>query len=124
MTSKKLWIIGGCLIVAIGAVAYMTNNSASAGKDAAGTLVEANRAHADAPTPAPGTDTTQAPDPGSTDAADAAKGQTGVDPAAASDAAAAGNGDGARNVGARNVGARNVGARDVGARDVGARDSH
>ena len=51
MTSKRLWIIGGCLIVAIGAVAYMTNNSAPAGQDAAGTLAEANRAHADVPAP-------------------------------------------------------------------------
>ena len=51
MSSKKIWIIGGALVVAIGAVAYLSSNSGSAGKDAAGTIVEATRATADSPAP-------------------------------------------------------------------------
>ena len=43
MTSKKMWIVGG-IVVAIGAAAYLSYNSPPASSDAAGTIVEANRA--------------------------------------------------------------------------------
>jgi hypothetical protein len=46
MSSSKLWIIGGALVVAIGAVAYLSSNSVTVGKQAAGTMVKADRARA------------------------------------------------------------------------------
>src|SRR5580765_2058591 len=46
MTSKKMWIVGG-VIVAVGAVAYLSYNMPPAGNEAAGTIVEANRAVTD-----------------------------------------------------------------------------
>jgi len=39
MASRKVWIVGGCLVLVIGAVAYLNGNSAPAGKDAAGSIV-------------------------------------------------------------------------------------
>ena len=57
MPSKTVWV-GGGLVLAISAVAYLSYNEAPAGKDAAGTIVEAKRAIADStnnPTPTPGT---------------------------------------------------------------------
>src|SRR3984885_15245526 len=97
MSSKKIWIIGGALVVAIGAVAYLSSNSGSAGKDAAGTIVEATRATADSPAPVAtadqsATQTPAASTPDATAAAEAAKGAAGADAAAASDAADAGVG--------------------------------
>ena len=49
MTSKKMWIVGG-IVVAIGAVAYLSLNSPPASSDVAGTIVEANRAVTDGTT--------------------------------------------------------------------------
>jgi hypothetical protein len=46
MASKTVWIVGG-VVVAIGAIAYLSYNKAPAGKDAAGTIVEAKRALSD-----------------------------------------------------------------------------
>jgi len=118
MSSKKVLIVGGCLVVVIGAAAYLGNKSAPAGMDAAGTIVEANRAHADSSTPAATPDQTATPAPATpasdSAAADAAKGSANVDAAAAADAADAAGGNGAR-ASARSVGARSVGARAVGA---------
>jgi len=98
MASKKVWIVGGCLVVVIGVVAYVSNNSATAGKDAAGTIVEASRTHTDS-TPAPATaDQAATPAPATTPdaaaAADAAKGDAGVNAPAAADAADAAGGNG------------------------------
>ena len=90
MASRTVWIVGG-LVVAIGAIAYLSYNKAPAGKDAAGTIVEAKRARADGtnsfnPTPTAST-TDQS-------AADASQGTAGPD-AAKDAAAAAGSGDNA-----------------------------
>jgi hypothetical protein len=86
MASKTVLIVGG-LIVALGAVAYISMNGAPASKDAAGTIVEAKRARADG---AGAAATTAAPN-ATTDAsaAEAAKGTSAADTAAASDAATA-----------------------------------
>jgi hypothetical protein len=46
MSSQKLWIIGGALVVAVGAVAYLSNNSVTLGKQAAGTMIKVDRARA------------------------------------------------------------------------------
>jgi len=78
-------------VVAIGAIAYLSYNKAPAGKDAAGTIVEAKRARTDGtnsfnPTPTAST-TDQS-------AADASQGTAGPD-AAKDAAAAAGSGDNA-----------------------------
>jgi len=51
MASRTVWIVGG-LVVAIGAIAYLSHNKAPAGKDAAGTIVEAKRARAEKRFPA------------------------------------------------------------------------
>ena len=60
MASKTVWIVGG-LVVALGVVAYLSYHTAPAGKDAAGTIVEAKRARADGTNtfnPAPTSSTT------------------------------------------------------------------
>src|SRR6266480_4769832 len=85
MASKTVWIVGG-VVVAIGAIAYLSYNKAPAGKDAAGTIVEAKRARADGTNsfnPAPTASTTEQ------SAADVAKGTAVAD-------AAGGSGDNAR----------------------------
>jgi hypothetical protein len=85
MASKTVWIVGG-VVVAIGAIAYLSYNKAPAGKDAAGTIVEAKRARADGTNsfnPAPTASTTEQ------NAADVAKGTAVADAANAADAAAA-----------------------------------
>src|SRR5579862_9826498 len=46
MSNKTVWVAGG-LILAVSAVAYLSYHDNPAGKDAAGTIVEAKRAHAD-----------------------------------------------------------------------------
>src|SRR5579862_4353085 len=46
MTNKTLWIVGG-VVVAVGAVAYVMYSGSPAGKDAAGTIVEAKRVISD-----------------------------------------------------------------------------
>ena len=94
MASKTVWIVGG-VVVAIGAIAYLSYNKAPAGKDAAGTIVEAKRARADGTNsfnPAPTASTTEQ------SAADVAKGTAVADAANAADAAAAAgsSGDNAR----------------------------
>ena len=61
MTSKKMWIVGG-VIVAIGAVGYLSYNMPPAGNEAAGTIVEANRAVTDAAAPTTATEPTAALD--------------------------------------------------------------
>jgi hypothetical protein len=90
MPSKTVWIAGG-IVVAIGAIAYLSYNKAPAGKDAAGTIVEAKRARSDGTNsfnPAPTASTND------TSAADAAKAAADADAAKAADAAAAaGSGD-------------------------------
>jgi hypothetical protein len=83
MASRTVWIVGG-LVVAIGAVAYLSYNKAPAGKDAAGTIVEAKRARADGTNsfnPSPTASTTDQ------NASDASKAMAGPD--AAKDAATA-----------------------------------
>jgi len=80
-----MWIVGG-VVVAIGAIAYLSHNKAPAGKDAAGTIVEAKRARADGTNsfnPTPTASTTEQ------SAADVAKGTAVADAANAADAAAA-----------------------------------
>ena len=88
MASRTVWIVGG-LVVAIGAIAYLSHNKAPAGKDAAGTIVEAKRARADGTNsfnPSPTASTTEQ------NASDASKAMAGPD-AAKEAAAAAGSGD-------------------------------
>src|SRR2546429_5016022 len=85
MASRTVWIVGG-VVVAIGAIAYLSYNKAPAGKDAAGTIVEAKRARADGTNsfnPTPTASTTEQ------SAADGAKGTAVADAANAADAAAA-----------------------------------
>src|SRR6266480_3828072 len=80
MASKTVWIVGG-VVVAIGAIAYLSYNKAPAGKDAAGTIVEAKRARADGTNsfnPAPTASTTEQ------SAADVAKGTAVAEAAKAS----------------------------------------
>jgi hypothetical protein len=90
MASKTVWIAGG-IVVAIGAIAYLSHNKAPAGKDAAGTIVEAKRAHSDGTNsfnPAPTASTNDA------SSAEAANAAADADAAKAADAAAAaGSGD-------------------------------
>jgi hypothetical protein len=91
MASKTVWIVGG-VVVAIGAIAYLSHNKAPAGKDAAGTIVEAKRARADGTNSFNPTPTASTTDQNSSDASKAMAG-----PDAAKDAAeAAGSGDNAR----------------------------
>src|SRR5438132_5622946 len=85
MASRTVWIVGG-VVVAIGAIAYLSYNKAPAGKDAAGTIVEAKRARADGTNsfnPTPTASTTEQ------SAADVATGTAVADAANAADAAAA-----------------------------------
>ena len=92
MASRTVWIVGG-LVVAIGAIAYLSHNKAPAGKEAAGTIVEAKRARADGTNsfnPTPTASTTDQ------NASDASKGTEGAD-AAKDAAAAAGSGDNAKH---------------------------
>ena len=94
MASRTVWIVGG-LVVAIGAIAYLSYNKAPAGKDAAGTIVEAKRARADGTNsfnPTPTASTTDQ------NASDASKGTSGAD-AAKDAAAAAGSADNGLNGG-------------------------
>src|SRR5882672_2474965 len=89
MASRTVWIVGG-LVVAIGAIAYLSHNKAPAGKDAAGTIVEAKRARADGTNsfnPTPTASTTDQ------NASDASKGTSGADAAKDAAAAAGGSGD-------------------------------
>jgi hypothetical protein len=89
MASRTVWIVGG-LVVAIGAIAYLSYNKAPAGKDAAGTIVEAKRARSDGTNsfnPTPTASTTDQ------NAADASKGTSGADAAKDAAAAAGGSGD-------------------------------
>jgi hypothetical protein len=99
MASKKVWIVGGCLVVVAGAVAYLSSNSSTPGKDAAGTIVEVSRTHTDSTAPATADQAaTPAPAAGTADAAaaaDAAKGETAGNASAAADAADAAGGNGA-----------------------------
>src|ERR1700730_2074252 len=94
MPSKTVWIAGG-IVVAIGAIAYVSYNKTPAGRDAAGTIVEAKRARADGSNsfnPTPTASTTDQ------NAADSSKGAAGAD--AAKDAAgAAGSADNGLNGG-------------------------
>jgi hypothetical protein len=86
-----VWIVGG-VVVAIGAIAYLSYNKAPAGKDAAGTIVEAKRARADGTNsfnPAPTASTTEQ------NASDASKAMAGPDAAKDAATAAAGGGDAA-----------------------------
>ena len=46
MSSKTVWVAGG-LVLAVAAVAYLGYHDSPAGKDAAGTIVQAKRAYAD-----------------------------------------------------------------------------
>jgi hypothetical protein len=98
MPSKTVWIVGG-LVVALGAIAYLSHNKAPAGKDAAGTIVEAKRARSDGTNsfnPAPTASTTEQ------NASDASKAMAGPD--AAKDAAgAAGSADNGLNGGGKTV---------------------
>src|SRR3979490_3161768 len=101
MASKAVWIVGG-VVVAIGAIAYLSYNKAPAGKDAAGTIVEAKRARADGTNsfnPAPTASTTEQ------NASDASKAMAGPD--AAKDAAtAAGSADTGLNGGGSHLSAK------------------
>lgn len=89
MASKTVWIAAG-VVVAIGAIAYLSYNKAPAGKDAAGTIVEAKRARADGTNsfnPAPTASTTEQ------NASDASKAMAGPDAAKDAAGAASGSGD-------------------------------
>src|SRR5450432_1295011 len=90
MTSKKMWIVGG-IVVAIGAVAYLSLNTTPASSDAAGTIVEANRTVTDGAT---ATTTATEPTAAATEvsAADTATAPTTTDASAAADASDAANG--------------------------------
>jgi hypothetical protein len=46
MSGKTMWVVGG-LVLAIGAVAYLSYHETPSGKDAAGTIVAAKRAYVD-----------------------------------------------------------------------------
>ena len=46
MSSKTVWVVGG-LVLAVGAVAYLSYHETPSGKDAAGTIVAAKRAYVD-----------------------------------------------------------------------------
>src|ERR1700751_4767875 len=48
MSSKTVWVVGG-LVLAVGAVAYLSYHETPSGKDAAGTIVEAKRAISESP---------------------------------------------------------------------------
>jgi hypothetical protein len=92
MASKTVWIVGG-VVVAIGAIAYLSYNKAPAGKDAAGTIVEAKRARADGTNsfnPSPTASTTDQ------NASDASKSVAGPDAAKDAAGAASGSGDNMR----------------------------
>jgi hypothetical protein len=92
MASRTVWIVGG-LVVAIGAIAYLSHNKAPAGKDAAGTIVEAKRARADGTNsfnPTPTASTTEQ------NSADSSKGMAGPDAAKDAATAAGGSGDNVR----------------------------
>jgi hypothetical protein len=92
MASRTVWIVGG-LVVAIGAIAYLSYNKAPAGKDAAGTIVEAKRARADGTNsfnPTPTASTTDQ------NASDASKAMAGPDAAKDAAGAAGGSGDNLR----------------------------
>ena len=92
MASRTVWIVGG-LVVAIGAIAYLSHNKAPAGKDAAGTIVEAKRARADGTNsfnPTPTASTTDQ------NASDASKAMAGPDAAKDAATAAGSAGDNAR----------------------------
>jgi hypothetical protein len=115
-----MWIVGGCLVVAIGAVAYLTNNSAPASKDTAGTIVAAKRSVADGTATkflhefwaanSPTTDQSAArTTAGDAAAAETAKGKAGSNAADAADAAnaAGGNEHGSSNHGGSDHGASN-----------------
>src|SRR6266404_7124167 len=89
MPSKTVWIVGG-VVVAIGAIAYLSYNKAPAGKDAAGTIVEAKRARADGTNsfnPTPTASTTEQ------NSSDASKAMAGPDAAKDAAGAAGGSGD-------------------------------
>jgi hypothetical protein len=99
MVGKKVWIVGAGLVVVIGVVAYVSNNSVPAGKDAAGTIVEVSRTHTDSTPPVATADQAAIPAPATTTpdaaaAADAAKGEAGGSASAAADAADAAGGNG------------------------------
>jgi len=92
MASKTVWIVGG-VVVAIGAIAYLSYNKAPAGKDAAGTIVEAKRARADGTNsfnPTPTASTTEQ------NSSDASKAMAGPDAAKDAAGAAGGSGDNVR----------------------------
>ena len=46
MSGKTVWVVGG-LVLAVGAVAYLSYHETPSGKDAAGTIVAAKRAYVD-----------------------------------------------------------------------------
>jgi hypothetical protein len=104
-----VWIVGG-LVVAIGAIAYLSHNKAPAGKDAAGTIVEAKRARADGTNsfnPTPTASTTDQ------NASDASKAMAGPDAAKDAAGAASGSGDNMRRgqlEGGGRSGGRNISA--------------
>jgi len=98
MASRTVWIVGG-LVVAIGAIAYLSYNKAPAGKDAAGTIVEAKRARSDGTNSFNPTATASTTDQ---NASDASKGMAGPDAAKDAAAAAGGSGDNSRHMDIRN----------------------
>ena len=65
MSGKTVWVVGG-LVLAVGAVAFLSYHETPSGKDAAGTIVEAKRAISDDSSGGP-TSTTGSTDNGSTD---------------------------------------------------------
>ena len=79
MSGKIVWVIGG-LVLAVGAVAYLSYHETPAGKDAAGTIVEAKRAISDSSSGPSSTSTTGSTDDSSTNSGDKASDQnTGSD---------------------------------------------
>src|ERR1700694_5302667 len=106
MAGKTVWIVGG-LLGALAVVGYLSYHTAPAGKDAAGTIVEAKRARADGTNSFNPTPTASATDQ---NAADAAKDNAAADAANAADAAAAaGSGGSAAMRGASDAAHANAG---------------
>src|SRR4029077_6219915 len=64
MSGKTVWVVGG-LVLAVGAVAFLSYHETPSGKDAAGTIVEAKRAISD-DSSGGATSTTGSTDQGST----------------------------------------------------------
>src|ERR1700741_2292194 len=64
MSGKTVWVVGG-LVLAIGAVAYLSYHETPSGKDASGTIVAEKRAYVDGTSASGGGSQTGTSNPGS-----------------------------------------------------------